>query len=70
MPKPPKVDFSRVPQEVILKKGETLKLDVPFVGKGLSLLTLVVGIAPATPYKLELEVYSYDDKYWVQKLFW
>lgn len=33
VPKPPKVDFSRVPQEVVLKKGETLKLDVPFVGK-------------------------------------
>ncbi|XP_052800015.1 twitchin-like isoform X4 [Mya arenaria] len=32
LPKPPKVDFSRIPKEVKLKKGETLKLDVPFVG--------------------------------------
>lgn len=33
VPKPPKVDFSRVPKEVILKVGERLQLDIPFVGK-------------------------------------
>ncbi|KAH3877136.1 hypothetical protein DPMN_000993, partial [Dreissena polymorpha] len=32
LPKPPKVDFSQVPKEVILKKGERLQLDVPFIG--------------------------------------
>ena len=32
MPKPPKVDFSRVPKEIVVKKGEKIEIDVPFVG--------------------------------------
>ena len=32
VPKPPKVDFTRVPKEIIVKKGEKIEIDVPFVG--------------------------------------
>ena len=32
MPKPPKVDFSRIPKEIVVKKGEKIEIDVPFVG--------------------------------------
>lgn len=32
VPKPPKVDFTHVPKEIVVKKGEKIEIDVPFVG--------------------------------------
>ncbi|KAL3842488.1 hypothetical protein ACJMK2_020494, partial [Sinanodonta woodiana] len=32
LPKPPKVDFSKIPKEIIVKKGEKIEIDVPYVG--------------------------------------
>ena len=32
VPKPPKVDFTNIPKEIIVPKGEKIKIDVPFIG--------------------------------------
>ena len=32
VPKPPKVDFTRVPKEIVVKKGEKIEINIPFVG--------------------------------------
>ena len=33
VPKPPKVDPKDIPDEIIIKKGETIALDIPYVGE-------------------------------------
>jgi hypothetical protein len=32
VPKPPKVDPKYIPEEIVVKKGECIELDIPYVG--------------------------------------
>lgn len=33
VPKPPKVDPKYIPEEIVVKKGECIELEIPFVGR-------------------------------------
>lgn len=37
VPKPPKVDPKYIPEEIVVKKGECIELEIPFVGRNLDI---------------------------------
>ena len=39
VPKPPKVDPKYIPEEIVVKKGECIELDIPFIGMSFIILT-------------------------------